>query len=178
MKIKFTYIPKKSREIYNEIIAHRGIHISYPENSIAAYKEAISKKIAIELDIQMTKDGKIICIHDKNIKRLLKTKGKVKDLYYSEILNHYILNSNEKVPTFEEVLNLVNGKVTLLIEVKGYLNNEFEKKLIILLKDYSGTIYFHVENIFTFLKLKMIWHKKVFFILNPFRKRFNFIKSR
>lgn len=74
----FSYIPKKSREIYEEKIAHRGFHLNFPENSMPAYLEAINKKLSIELDIRLTKDNEIICMHDRYLKRLLGKKRKNK----------------------------------------------------------------------------------------------------
>lgn len=76
----FLYIPKKSREIYNEKIAHRGFHLNFPENSIPAYLEAINKNLTLELDIRLTKDKEIVCFHDRYLKRLLGKKRKNK--YY------------------------------------------------------------------------------------------------
>lgn len=174
----FQYIPKKSREIYNEKIAHRGFHYKYPENTVPAFIEAVNKNLAIEFDIRMTKDGKIICLHDRYTSRLLGRKGKTSDLFYSDIEKSYVLNSNEKVPTLKTVLEIADGKTTLLIEVKGYFNDKFKDTLINELKNYDGKVFFHAKNIFTYYKLKKLFGDKVFWVLNPLRKRFNFIKSR
>lgn len=172
------YIPKKSKEIYEKKIAHRGFHFKFPENSIPSYIEAVNKNYAIELDIRMTRDNKIICMHDRYTKRLLGKKGKTSNYTYDEIRKLNILDSEEKVPKLEEALNTVNGKTPILIEVKGYFDNDFETCLNEILRNYEGKIYFHTKNIFTFLKLKSIFGKKVFWILNPLRKRFDFIKMR
>ena len=174
----FQYIPKKSKEIYNTKIAHRGFHLKYPENTIPSYIEAINKNYAIELDIRKTCDNVIICMHDRYTKRLLGKKGKTSNYSYDEIKKLNVLDSKEKVPKLEEVLSIVNGKTPILIEVKGYFDDEFERCLKFILKDYTGKIYFHAKNILTFIKLKSIFGKKVFWILNPLRKRFNFIKTR
>lgn len=172
------YMPKKSKEIYKEKIAHRGFHLSFPENTLPAYIEAINKNLAIELDIRMTKDGHIICLHDRYTRRLLGNKGKTSDYYFKDISLLNVLESNEKVPTLADVLDLVKGKTTLLIEVKGFFSDKFKEKLINELKSYEGKIYFHAKNIITYFKLKSIWDDKVFWVLNPLRKRFNFIKTR
>ena len=172
----FSYIPKKSKEIYKEKIAHRGFHFSFPENTLPAYIEAINKNLAIEIDIRMTKDGHIICLHDKYTKRLLGKKGKTANYTFKDICKYNVLNSEEKIPTLKDVLDLTESKTILLIEVKGYLTNEFKQKLLEELKNYSGTIYFHAQNLITYYKLKSIFKDKVFWVLNPFRKRFDFIK--
>lgn len=174
----FMYIPKKSKEIYNTVIAHRGYHEIYPENTIKSYIEAIRHNMAIELDIRMTKDGYIICMHDRYTKRLLGKKGKTSNMYLKELEECKIKNSNEKIPLLEEVLKVVKGNVPLLIEVKGFLNNQFNKKLFYYISNYDGKVYFHAKNVLTYFILRSIWVDKVFYILNPFRKRFNFIKSK
>lgn len=174
----FQYIPNKSKEIYNEKIAHRGFHFKFPENTIPAYIEAINKNYAIELDIRMTKDGNIICMHDRYTKRLLGKSGKTSNYLYEDLKNINILNSSEKVPKFKDVLDIIEGKTPILIEVKGYFNDKFKIKLNDILSNYNGKIYFHAKNIFTFFKLRNIYGNKVFWILNPLRKRFNFIKEK
>lgn len=174
----FTYIPKKSKEIYNSVIAHRGYHCYYPENTIKSYIEAIKHNMAIELDIRMTKDGYIICMHDRYTKRLLGKKGKTSNMTLNEIKKYKIKNSNETIPLLEDVLKVVKGNVPLLIEVKGYLNNRFNKKLFYYISNYDGKVYFHAKNMITYFILRSIWMDKVFYVLNPFRKRFNFIKAK
>ncbi len=174
----FQYIPKKSNEIYSKIIAHRGLHCIFPENTIPAYIEAINRKYAIELDVRITKDKELICIHDRYAKRLLGKKGKISNYNYNDIKDLKILNSMEKVPKLIDVLKIVNGNVPLLIEIKGLFTNEYKSKLLSVLSNYNGKVYFHAKNIITFVKLKNIYDDKVFWILNPLRKRFNFIKSK
>ncbi len=174
----FFYTPKKSKEIYKEKIAHRGFHKNFPENTMPAYNDAINRNYAIELDIRLTKDKKIICIHDRYARRLLGIKGKISNFTYYDIERYNVLNSDYKVPTLSEVLKLVNGKKDILIEVKGYLTDEFKKILLQEISGYTGNLYFHSKNIFTYFILKNIFKNKVFWVLNPFRKRFNFIKAK
>ena len=173
-----TYIPKKSKEIYDVVIAHRGFHKKYPENTIKAFIDAVNKNMSIETDIRMTKDGYLICLHDRYTKRLLGKTKKCSNMTLDEIRKYNIKNSAEKVPLLEECLKIIDNKVPILLEIKGYLNKEFKRKLIYIIYNYNGKVYFHVKNIFTYIILRRIWKDKVFYILNPFRKRFNFIKSR
>lgn len=77
-----------------------------------------------------------------------------------------------------DVLKLVDGKIPILIEVKGFFTDTFKEELIKILENYNGKIYFHAKNIFTYYKLKSIWKDKVFWILNPLRKRFDFLKTK
>ena len=78
----------------------------------------------IEIDVQQTKDNKIIVLHDRTLRRTTTGHGFVKNLTYDEILQFsagYKFNKfyiNEKVPTLEQVIDLIDGKVELLIETK------------------------------------------------------------
>jgi len=122
------------------IIIHRGRYsYNYPENSIPAFIETIKNNKMIELDVHIIKDNTVIVFHDDNLKRMCKNNSNVKDLTYKEICEFRLVNSNYGIPTFKEVLNLVNGKVPLDIELKyDVLDGSLEKEVIKLLKDYNG----------------------------------------
>lgn len=169
-------VPKKSKEIYNVKIAHRGCHKNHGENTLEAFKEAMENDFAIETDIRITKDGVLVCYHDRYLKRLLGSKGKISEYTYSEILNMDIKDTKEKVPTLKQLLDLVDGKVVLLLEIKGNINKRLKMELCKQLNTYNGKVYFHTKNIFTYFYIKRIFGNKVFFVLDPIRKRFDFIK--
>lgn len=123
--------------IKDKIIAHRGIYDNKIvfENTLEAFKLAIKKDYIIELDIQLTKDKEIIVFHDTNIKRITGINKIVENSTYQELNNQNIIH----IPTLKEVLDLVNGKVPLLIEIKS--NNkvgELETKIMNILKKYNG----------------------------------------
>ena len=127
----------------NLIIAHRGVHDnkSTPENSIKAFYKAVIKKYPIELDIQLTKDNEIVVFHDKNLKRMTGLDKDVEDLTLSEIKKLKLLDTNEHIPTLDEVLKLVNGKVLLDIEIKP--TDKYKEICALLnekLKDYKGDV--------------------------------------
>ena len=117
-------------------------------------------------------------MHDRYTKRLLGKIGKTSNMTLKQITNYNVKGTHEKVPLFEDVLKLVRGNVPLLIEIKGFLNTRFNRALFYYISNYDGKFYFHAKNIFTYFILRSIWKDKVFYILNPFRKRFNFIKSK
>ena len=169
---------KKSREIYDLIIAHRGLHTKFPENTIKAYESALEKGYAIELDIRFTRDEKIVCFHDRYTKRLLGISGTASHKTYKELSGYFVKKTNEKIPLLSDVLKLVDGKVALLIEVKGILTKRFQEKLLEILKEYKGVIYFHAKNMITYIRLGRLFNDRTFYILDPLRKRFNFIKSK
>ena len=107
-------------KIPNNRIAHRGMfdNIKIPENSIASFKNALKHNYSIELDIQLTKDNILIVFHDNNLKRMTGIDKLIEETDYKELKDLKLLNTNEHIPTLEEVLKLVDNKVLLDIEVK------------------------------------------------------------
>ncbi|PKP48865.1 MAG: hypothetical protein CVT95_03955 [Bacteroidetes bacterium HGW-Bacteroidetes-12] len=107
------------------ITGHRGAGGLAPENTLASIQLALDLGVdRIEIDVQQTKDNKIIVLHDRTLRRTTTGNGFVKNLNYDEILQFsagYKFNKfyvNEKVPTLEQVIDLIDGKVELLIETK------------------------------------------------------------
>lgn len=126
----------------NKLIAHRGLHDKdTPENSMGALKKALEKDIAVEFDVHLLKDNKIVVFHDNNLKRMTGIDKKINELSYDEIKDIKLANSDEKIPLLEDVLKLVNGKVLLDIELKcDHEKYKLEDALIDVLKDYTGKI--------------------------------------
>lgn len=101
--------------------AHRGLHdnrTSAPENSMEAFRLAVEAGYGIEMDIQLSKDGIPVVFHDKTLKRMCGKKGYVWDYTLEELQQNTLADSAQKIPTFEEVLKLIDGKVPLIIEYK------------------------------------------------------------
>ncbi|HAJ77958.1 MAG TPA: glycerophosphodiester phosphodiesterase [Clostridiales bacterium] len=122
------------------MIAHRGFwNKEYPENSLAAFKNAIEYGYAIELDVQAVEDGTPVVFHDSKMSRMTEKDKYIQNITKEELKSIKLLESDEKIPTLEEVLKLVNGKTPLLVEIK---NNdkvgELEKRVLDLLKNYKG----------------------------------------
>jgi len=104
-------------------IAHRGLHTqdgTVPENSLLAFKHAIDGGYAIEMDVNILKDGTVVSFHDINLKRLCGVDRGLSDLTLSDLSSYYLQSSQEKIPTLRDVLNFVNGRVPLLIELKPH----------------------------------------------------------
>ena len=139
------------------IYAHRGLfdNKKIVENTISAFKKALKSSFDIELDIRLTKDNKIIVFHDDNLKRLTGVDRLVSDMTYDELKNVKLLDTDEVIPTLEEVLNLVSGKVTLLIEIKDYLSKGMLNKLDRLLLDYNGRVLLQSFNPFMVKKMAL-----------------------
>ena len=103
------------------LYAHRGLHdnaTQAPENSMAAFRKAVDAGFGIELDIQLTKDKIPVVFHDFTLKRVCGGEGKISDYTYEELQQFHLCDSVEKIPKFEDVLKMVDGKVPLIVEFK------------------------------------------------------------
>ena len=121
-------------------IAHRGLHTKdIPENSLSAFENALKNNYAIELDVQFTKDKEVVVFHDENLKRMTNDTRNIEDVNYDELKNLRLGNTNEIIPTLEEVLELVDSKVVILIEIKDCKDYiELSEKTYEILKGYEG----------------------------------------
>lgn len=126
--------------ITDKYIAHRGFHNSEnPENTIGAFNRAIENGYAIELDVQMLKDGTVVVIHDNKLSRLCGVDKYLSNTTLEDLQNLYVLDTKWQIPTLKQVLEFVNGKTPLLIEIKNTLKvGELESKVYELLKEYNG----------------------------------------
>ncbi len=108
------------KELKNLQIAHRGIHnnIDIPENSLKAFEKCLQEKMPIELDVQLTKDDALVVFHDESLQRMTGIDALVKNKTLDELKQLFLGKTKEKIPTFKEVLDLVQGKVLLDIEIK------------------------------------------------------------
>lgn len=139
-------------------IAHRGLHNKgdKPENSYAAFNHAIDNNFPIELDLQITADNKIIVFHDDNFKRMTGVDKKVLYTTYDEIKNFKLLETNESIPLFNELLEYINGRVPLLMEIKNFARpNSLENKVVEILKNYRGEFALQSFNPLTIRWLKI-----------------------
>ncbi|MFD1334484.1 glycerophosphodiester phosphodiesterase [Oceanobacillus iheyensis] len=107
-------------------VAHRGASGHAPENTIAAFDKAFQMKSDfIEIDVQMTADGKLIAIHDTTVNRTTDGTGSVSDYTLEEIQQLDAGSwfgeefAGEQIPTFEEILDKYRGKIGILIELKS-----------------------------------------------------------
>ena len=121
-------------------IAHRGLHDDViPENSMAAFEAAIEAGYPIEVDVQLTKDKVAIVFHDDIMTRLTGLKKRVTRVKFDAIQKLRIGNSDVKIPTFREFLDLVDGQVPILIEIKKQRGSKgIENTVMDMMKDYKG----------------------------------------
>ncbi|MCR5453110.1 MAG: glycerophosphoryl diester phosphodiesterase membrane domain-containing protein [Lachnospiraceae bacterium] len=120
------------------IMAHRGDSATAPENTLPAFRNAIEHGAdAIELDVQMTKDGTIVCMHDSSLKRTTGVNKKIWQVTYEEIKdldNGSFFNHSyrfTRIPTLDQALKLVKDKAFVNIEIKrtGHDTGIVEKTL-------------------------------------------------
>lgn len=121
-------------------IAHRGLHnFDFPENSLPAFENSVKHGFAIELDVRLIDDQTIVVFHDEKLSRMTDSDGYVSNLKAADLNDIKLLKTEYGVPTFERVLETVNGKVPILIELKKAENSfNLEEKLIDMLKSYNG----------------------------------------
>ncbi|WP_315823721.1 glycerophosphodiester phosphodiesterase family protein [Paraflavitalea speifideaquila] len=121
-KIQSAFLNTHSRVVL--VAAHRGAHLEAPENSMAAFRKAIDLGIdIIELDVRCTKDGVLVCMHDKTVNRTTNGKGAVDSFTFEEIrqlrLKHNGQVTDEQIPTLEEALLLAKGKILVDLDIKA-----------------------------------------------------------
>ena len=115
------------------LIAHRGASDAAPENTLAAVKKALqSQADFIEVDVHQTKDGAVILMHDATVNRTTNGQGAIANLTLAEIkkldagLWYDSAYRHERVPTLNEILQLVKGQKKLLIEIKKGQNGFYD----------------------------------------------------
>lgn len=122
--------------------AHRGLgwgEGSCPENSLPAFRAAAEAGFGIELDLQLSSDGKVFVFHDYTLSRMCGVDGKLSEKTADELKELRLAGSDETIPTFAEVLAAVGGRVPLLIELKGESGStDLCPAMMALLADYSG----------------------------------------
>lgn len=136
--------PGKNRpemEKYKSVkYAHRGLHDSTrAENSMSAFAAAKELGFGIELDVRLSKDGELVVFHDNNLSRVAGKEGKVIDFTAEELSRVSLLGTDDGIPTLKEVLDLIDGAVPLLIEIK-MSNGEsgVAEKFLEVIEGYNG----------------------------------------
>ncbi len=152
-------------EFLTRPIAHRALHdlnAGRPENSRAAVKAAISQGFGIEIDLQLSSDGKAMVFHDYALDRLTKQAGAVRLRDADELADIPLTGSSEGIPSFPEILKLVSGKVPLLVEIKdqdGALGPNvgvLEREVVAASRGYEGPIAFMSFNPHSMIALRAL----------------------
>ncbi len=134
--------PKNERLLCD--YAHRGLHKGNragtpPENSLEAFELACQGGYGIELDVRLSKDGEVMVFHDDTLTRMTGREGSFEDYTAEELKKMTLAESGETIPTFKEVLALVDGRVPLLVELKGESTDcSLCPKVAEILREYKG----------------------------------------
>ena len=141
------------------LYAHRGLfdnESDAPENSLPAFARAAEKGFGIEMDIQLTKDKVPVVFHDFTLKRACRTSGKVIDYTYDELKKLELFRSQEHIPTFEEALEVIDGRVPIIVELKIEWSDYRVCRIAdSILREYKGA--YAIES---FNPLALLWFRK------------------
>ncbi len=126
--------------------AHRGLYDAdqtIPENSLPAFRRAADAGYGIELDVQLSRDGRVVVFHDDTLNRMClpgeEAPVRVDSRTFDELSALRLASSDERIPLFREVLELVGGRVPLLVELKtGPRRRELCEKTTALFRAYGG----------------------------------------
>lgn len=126
-------------------IAHRGYHDSTSgriENTISAVSAALDHRFSIELDLQLTGDEQVVAFHDYQLDRLTESTGRVDQLGLSALRATRLRDSHERIPTLDEVLEEVAGRVPLFLELKSSWTSDrrLERAVAAVLTNYAGPV--------------------------------------
>lgn len=143
--------------IVSKPIAHRGLfNESLPENSLGAFKNAVKNKLPIELDVVCLADGTPVVFHDEKLARMTGKDGFISHCTKSDIEKLTLNKTKEKIPTLEEALGVINGKVPVLVEIKNFGKvGQTEKQVWKVLQNYNGDYAVESFNPYT-----LEWFKK------------------
>ncbi len=121
--------------------AHRGLHGNgVPENSLKAFELACQEGYGIELDVQLSADGRVVVYHDYSMERLTSSDKKLNELTCEELTALQLGDSDQYIPTFEQALEVINGRVPVLVELKGEeIDASLCPKVAEILKEYNGS---------------------------------------
>lgn len=112
--------PRRDLGAYGTKFAHRGLwDAESPENSLSAVKKAVDAGYGIEFDIHLTRDGQVVVFHDDTLTRMCGMDGRIEQMTYAELCELRLLGTDERIPLLTELLELVDGRVPLLVELKG-----------------------------------------------------------
>lgn len=143
--------------LLNRPIAHRGLWGNgIIENSLPAYENAIKHGYPIEIDVYQSKDGVLLSFHDQTLKRMTGADGYIFEKTYEEIKKLNLNGSEHKIPTLKEVLDLVDGKVPLLIEFKDMPDKSYVNSAVKMLKEYKGEFAVQSFNPLILKKIKKL----------------------
>ena len=111
------------------VYAHRGCYgptgaEPIPENSCPAFRRAVEQGVGVELDVHLLADGGLAVIHDSKLDRMTGQALLVEDLTTEQLTDFHLADTGETIPTFAQVLEILGGKVPVIIELKVHNGNQ------------------------------------------------------
>lgn len=150
---------QKASFLLGKNIAHRGLYNNdggIPENSLEAARKSVLCGFGVELDLRLSSDGEVMVFHDETLERMTSHEGAIHDYTKNELQQISLLGTKQTIPTLSQYLEIVDGKVPLIIELKDTKQNpHFCEKVATILDNYRGD--FVVESFFPDI---LIWFKK------------------
>jgi glycerophosphoryl diester phosphodiesterase len=114
-------VPRDADSIWGAHYAHRGLYNrdqSVPENSLEAFGAAANAGYGMELDLTITTDGEIVVFHDDMLTRACGVDKDIRDCTWEELQTYRLFGTDQRIPLFSEMLELVGGRVPLIVELK------------------------------------------------------------
>lgn len=129
---------------HGKVVAHRGCwSLFHPENSWRAFERAADNGCAFEIDVHLMKDGSLAVFHDFVLARMCGRKGRLEDLTRDDVKDCKLRFSKERIPFFDDLLKMVDGRVPIYVELKCK-GNEIQlcDALIKAVEGYKGDLVF------------------------------------
>jgi glycerophosphoryl diester phosphodiesterase len=132
-------------------IAHRGLHDeTLPENSLGAIEKATEHGFPVEIDVQVSADGRAVVFHDWNLLRLTGLNARVRFTSAADIGALRLTGGSERIPLLEDVLDLIRGRQGVIIEIKNRKRPcALEPEVSRILRNYQGEVAIHSFNPFS-----------------------------
>ena len=123
-------------------IAHRGLHNERGviENTAESFKNAIDNQYGIECDVVLSSDGEVMVYHDYDLNRLCGIDKKISETTKLELKSLKLLNSESGILTLDEMLYMVSGRVSVLIEIKPSFHPYIEERIFEIIRSYQGSL--------------------------------------
>lgn len=143
--------------LVNRAVAHRGLHDgTRPENSLAAFEAAARAGYPIELDVHLTKDGRVVVFHDEELERMTCEAGKVGEATLDELTSLTLGHSTEQIPSLDQALELVADRVPVVVEIKAAEPiGVLEQAVLDVLQRHEGR-----HAVQSFNPFSMVWMRK------------------
>ena len=142
--------------LFSVPIAHRGLWgADVTENSAFSYENAAANGYPVEIDVYSSREGELFCFHDKSLERMTGAKGFIYEKTAEELKSLDLIGGG-KIPTLKETLEIAEGRIPLLIEIKNQPDKRIVERTVAALKDYKGEFAIQSFNPLYIAKVKKL----------------------